>query len=77
MVLVFLFWVAVLGIITGLIARSKGRSFLGWAIFGAMIFILALPCVLLVSSKRNRCGYCDETISKRASICPHCRSALA
>lgn len=44
---------AVLGVVVGLIAQSKGRSFIGWWFFGFMLFIVAI-IVILVLPARNR-----------------------
>jgi hypothetical protein len=44
---------AVLGVVVGLIARSKGRSFIGWWFFGFMLFIVAIILVLVLPA-RNR-----------------------
>lgn len=40
--------VVVLGLIPAIIARRKGRSFVGWWLFGAVLLIAALPASLLV-----------------------------
>jgi cell division protein FtsW (lipid II flippase) len=42
-----------LGLVVGLIARSKGRSFIGWWFFGFMLFIVAIILVLVLPA-RNR-----------------------
>ena len=39
----------VLGLIPGMIAQSKGCSFVLWWFYGIMIFIIALPHSLLIS----------------------------
>jgi hypothetical protein len=44
---------AALGLVVGLIARSKGRSFIGWWFFGFMLFIVAIILVLVLPA-RNR-----------------------
>ncbi|EIQ9776278.1 zinc ribbon domain-containing protein, partial [Salmonella enterica subsp. enterica serovar Infantis] len=38
----------VIGLIPALIASSKGRSFLGWWIYGALLFIVALVHSLVI-----------------------------
>jgi apolipoprotein N-acyltransferase len=42
-----------LGLITGFIAKSKGRSFAGYWAFGFLMFIVALPWVLLMKKTQN------------------------
>jgi hypothetical protein len=36
------------GLLPATIARRKGRDFLAWWFFGAMMFVLALPAALLL-----------------------------
>ena len=38
----------VIGLIPAAIAASKGRSFFAWWIYGALVFIVALPHALLL-----------------------------
>jgi len=38
----------IIGLIPAAIAAGKGRSFLAWWLYGAMIFIVALPHALLL-----------------------------
>ncbi|MEX1199685.1 MAG: hypothetical protein WEB02_02745 [Methylophaga sp.] len=76
------------GIIVGLIAQHKGRSFGLWWFYGAMIFIIALPHALIMSptaealqerekkAGRYRCPNCQEFIMKNAKICHYCNEAL-
>lgn len=42
-----------LGVVVGLIARSKGRSFAGWFVFGFLLFIVAIIVVLVIPSKHR------------------------
>ena len=42
---------ALLGIVVGLIARRKGRSFLLWWLYGALIFVIAFVHVLIIKRK--------------------------
>ena len=37
-----------LGLVVGLIAQSRGRSFIGWWFFGFMFFIVAIILVLVL-----------------------------
>ena len=47
----------ILGVIVGAIAKNKGRPFWGWAFWGSMLFIVALPHVLLISKNDNVDGF--------------------
>jgi len=46
-----------LGLVVGLIARSKGRSFLGWWFFGFMLFIVAIILILVLPSKNRSTAF--------------------
>jgi hypothetical protein len=37
-----------IGLVPATIARRKGRDFLAWWFFGAMMFVLAFPAALLL-----------------------------
>ena len=37
-----------LALIPAFIAQRKGRSFIGWYVFGVLAFIIALPAALIV-----------------------------
>ena len=78
--------VTLLGLIPAAIARSKGHSFAGWWLYGALLFIVALPHSLLLRTdaeaidKRKleqgyrKCLECAELFRKEALRCPHCRA---
>ena len=80
-------WVC-LGVITGVIADSKGRSFIGWFFFGMALFIVALPCVLLARPSQKsldtqalaaggrKCPACAEIVRREARVCRFCGAQL-
>jgi uncharacterized membrane protein YfcA len=45
---------AVIGVLPGYIAYRKGKRFLPWWIFGALLFIVALPVSLVLKTERER-----------------------
>lgn len=74
----YVFLAVLLGLIPASIARHKGRSFVGWWIYGALLFIAALPhSLLLEDERRRRCPFCAEKVMNEAIVCPHCQRDLA
>lgn len=80
-----IFLIAILiGLIPGAIARGKGRSFIAWWIYGALLFIIALPHSLLlkpdIKARRARemgegmkkCSDCAEMVQGDARVCRYC-----
>jgi hypothetical protein len=49
-----LFLAVLLGLIPASIARSRGHSFIIWWAFGALIFIVALPCSLFLKERGSQ-----------------------
>jgi hypothetical protein len=66
----------IFGIITAVIAHYRGRNVIGWFLFGTILFIVALPLILLLPRKSKKCPHCKETIQKEANVCRHCKSQL-
>ncbi len=65
--------VALLALIPAKIAQGKGRSFVGWWVFGLLFLIVALPASLIIKRRGRVCPLCAEPIQAAASVCPHCR----
>lgn len=65
----------VLGLVTGFIAQSKGYSFVLWWIGGTLLWIVALPEVLLKKPNRagqRQCPACMSWVPQQATACAHC-----
>ena len=78
----------VLGVIPGAVASRKGRDFLGWWIYGILLFVVATPHAFLIGVNRHkldlrkategfgRCPSCAEMVREEAIKCRYCQSTL-
>lgn len=65
----------ILGLIPAMIARSKGLGFVEWWVFGALLFIVALPAAIFAkgAKSRNAANPSDQLlIEGKAKRCPNC-----
>lgn len=80
-----LLFAVLLGLIPALVAHGKGRSFVLWWIYGALLFIIALPHSLIMGSNQSelesrqlsggmkKCPACAELVKADAKICRYCK----
>jgi hypothetical protein len=74
---------AILGIIVGTIAQSKGYGFTEWWLLGTLFFVVALPFIVLLPAEharhrdpREACPDCGEPMDagdRRCARCGHSR----
>lgn len=77
--LVFLIILVPLGLIPAAIAARKGRSFVGWWIFGTFFWLIALVASLVVPPSRDgqkQCPDCRSWIDREATRYPHCTAEI-
>jgi hypothetical protein len=67
----FLLIAICIGVIPGFIAQSKGRSFVAWWLYGAALFIVALPHSLLIKADVEQMER-EQLQSGTARKCPFC-----
>jgi len=71
----------IVGLIPATIAARKGRDFTTWWIYGALVFIIALPHALIMKPRQPHsntvkvCQRCSATIEREAFTCRYCGAA--
>tara|TARA_B100001057_G_C22571142_1_gene841214 strand:- start:544 stop:807 length:264 start_codon:yes stop_codon:yes gene_type:complete len=85
----FIFLILLIGLIPAMIARSKGKSFMLWWIYGALLFIIALVHSILMKSNNanlekrqlaegmKKCPKCAELVKQEATLCRFCNSEFS
>lgn len=72
----------IVGFITAGVAKSKGRNYLGWWIYGVFFSVIALVHAILVSPSDSdpnsrKCPFCAERIKAEATVCRYCSRELS
>jgi hypothetical protein len=71
-----LLFVVVIALIPAIIAKTKGRSFMLWWLYGFLLWIVALPHAIIIktvpSKDTKRCLFCAEIIKVDANVCRFC-----
>jgi hypothetical protein len=80
-----LIFLPLLALIPALIAKSKGRSFGAWYVYGLLLWIVAFVHSLFLSvdqkaldaratstGENRKCPHCAEIIKSEARVCKHC-----
>lgn len=81
--------VIIIALIPATIASLKGRSFIGWWIYGFLLFIVALPHALIIKPDQSaiderrlsagdlrKCPHCAELVKSEAKVCRYCQREI-
>jgi hypothetical protein len=63
------------GLVGALCGKSKGQPGIGF-ILGALLGPIGWILSLLSGDVRPKCEACRQVVDPKATVCPHCRSAI-
>ena len=81
----FLALAMLLGLLPAWLAERKGHSFAAWWVFGALLFIVALPLAVFLERKTaavptrvatKKCIHCGALLRVTARDCPACHQPI-
>ena len=65
-----------MALLPAFMASQKGRRFVVWWVYGALLFPVAIIHALFIGASFKRgtknCGYCRMAVSVNATHCPRC-----
>jgi hypothetical protein len=77
---IILFFAMLLGLLPAMIAKTKGRSFFLWWLYGGAVFIVALIHSLIMKNQNDtRAKYCPNCAEKhtiKEDVCSNCGENL-
>jgi hypothetical protein len=78
----------IIGLLPASIAKNKGKDFVIWWIYGAALFIVALPHALMMDADADalefnaiakggkNCRHCADVVKAEAKICRFCQRPI-